>query len=82
MLSMTPYSFRRKRSRRTRWAKALAVFALLLGMLAAVVIGLYIQLNTLFHEENFVAAAPSARFSGFVQLQSAENRQAEKGNAS
>ena len=78
MLSMTPYPYRSKKSRRPRWGKALVVFSLLLGVLAAVVIGLYIQLSALFrpethdtlHEARFTSIQRASQFSGPVQLES------------
>ena len=78
MLTMNPYPYRSKRSRRPRWGKALAVFSLLLGILVAVVIGLYIQLSALFrpetpdtlHEAHFTSIQRASQFSGPIQLES------------
>ncbi len=78
MLSMTPYPSYSKKMRRSRWGRALAVCAVLLGLLAAVVLGLYVQLRELFQpdtpeppaEPRFAAVWQAPQFSGPVQLES------------
>ena len=78
MLSMTPYPYHSKKMRRSRWGRALAVGAVLLGLLTAVVLGLYVQLRELFQpytpeppvEPRFAAVWQVPQFSGPVQLES------------